>query len=86
MSEIADYVKGHYPPHQAAAFLDGADPWIIAHAMAYGGTVVTFESRAPKSNKPKIPDVADHFGVVSTDLWKLLRQLRVSFGLRETNK
>lgn len=83
MREIADYVKSRYPRHEADAFLKGADPWIIAHAKAYGGTVVTFESRAPNSKRAKIPDVADYFNVASIDLWDMLRQLRASFRLLE---
>jgi len=55
--QIADYVNNTYLQYQASEFLNGADPWIIAHAKAYGGRVVTFEKRAPNSKKPKIPDI-----------------------------
>lgn len=76
--EIADYVNDRYPPHQAAHFLGGADPWIVAHAKAHSGMVVTFEARAPLGNKPKIPDVCDHFAVQCTNLWSVLRDLGLS--------
>ena len=75
LQEIADYANSRYPAHQAAHFLDGADPWIIAQAKAHGGVVVTFEARAPQGNKPKIPDVCDHFAVESRNLWSVLREL-----------
>lgn len=78
--EIADYVNGHYPSHQAAAFLDGADPWLIAHAKAHGGTVVTFEESRPHSQKPKIPDICAAFGLQRPiKIWDVLRQLGASF-------
>lgn len=78
--EIADYVKNHYPPHEASHFLDGADPWVIAHAKTYGGRVVTSEVRAPKSAKPKIPDVCDKFVVKCLNIYEAVRKLGMSLG------
>jgi hypothetical protein len=81
LSKIADHVKNNYPDHNASKFLDGADPWLIAHANAHGGKVVTFETRVgPISRKPKIPNVADRFGVNTLDLYRLLHELSASFG------
>jgi predicted nucleic acid-binding protein len=77
--EIADYVNARYRYHQASAFLKGADPWIIAHAKAHGGEVVTFEKSAPNSSKPKIPDVANQFEVECKNLWVVLRELGAEF-------
>lgn len=85
--QIADYVNEHYKPYKAQEFLAHADPWIIAHAKACGGEVVTFECRAnPNSTSPavKIPDVADAFDVKCLDLWKLLRVLHVSLDLLDS--
>ena len=76
---IADYVNANYPLHQAAKFLEDADPWIIAHANAHGGKVVTFEVSAPNSQKPKIPDVGRAFGVETVNLYEVLRELGASF-------
>jgi len=76
---IADYVNANYPLHQAAEFLRGADPWVIAHANAHGGKVVTFEVAAPNSQKPKIPDVGRAFGVEAVNLYEVLRELGASF-------
>jgi len=73
--QIVDYVNGKYPQYQASEFLDGADPWIIAHAKAYGGRVVTFEVSAPASKDPKIPDVGDKFGVKTLNIYKMAREL-----------
>ena len=73
--KIADYVEDNYPPHQATEFLKGADPWIIAHAKAHGGRVVTFERAAPHSKKPKIPVISDEFGVKAMNIYEVLREL-----------
>jgi hypothetical protein len=75
--QIAIYVNDNYPQFQASEFLDGADPWIIAHAKAYGGRVVTFEVPAPNSNKPKIPDVAAQFDIRTLNIYQMVRELGI---------
>ena len=77
--QIADYVNNTYPQHQASDFLNGADPWIIAHAKAYGSRVVTFEKGAPNSKKPKIPDICQQFGMEDClNLYEMARELGMS--------
>ena len=67
-----------YSPQWIQDFVKGSDPWIIAHAKALGGQVVTFEeSVPPSSTKVKIPDVAAQFDVKCTNLWKMLADLNV---------
>ena len=57
-----------------------ADPWVIAHAMATGGAVVTHEQKNPAiSNKVKIPNVCGHFGVRYIDVYLMLRERGVSW-------
>lgn len=68
-----------YAAHHVAAFLDGADPWIIAHALAKGGRVVTFEKPEPMSSKPKIPDVASGLGINCINVYDMLTMLGASF-------
>jgi len=81
-TQIADYVNATYLPEEAEKFLDGADPWIIAQAIASGTKVVTHESRVgANSTKVKIPNVADHFGVECIGPYQLLRELNARFGL-----
>lgn len=65
--------------HHITKFLDDADPWIIAHAKALGGRVVTFEKSRPLSAKPFIPDVADKIDVACITLWDMLSELKVKF-------
>lgn len=76
-SQIVQYVEGNnrYKPYWVAKFLDGADPWVIAYAKALGGRVVTFEVPQPEAKKPKIPDVAGHFGIRCITLWDMLDEL-----------
>lgn len=77
--QIADYVNNTYPQHQASEFLNGADPWIIAHAKAYGGRVVTFEKGAPNSKRPKIPDICQQFRMEDClNLYEMARELGMS--------
>lgn len=80
LRQIADYVSQTYEPNRVRKFLGGADPWIIAHAMAYGGKVVTQETRVdPRARDAKIPNVSSHFGVTSVTTWDMLRELQASF-------
>ncbi len=77
-AQIAESVTKNpqYAIEEIHIFLSGADPWIIAHAKALGGKVVTFETSAPKSKRVKIPDVAEKFGVKCTSLWDMLSDLK----------
>lgn len=79
LGQVSEHVNSRYEKHLGAAFLGGADPWLIAHAKVGGGRVVTHETAAPRGKAPKIPDVANEFGVETLVLWKLLRELGASF-------
>jgi hypothetical protein len=76
-TEVVDYVAGNnrYRPYWVTKFLDGGDPWMVAYAKALGGRIVTFETPQPEARKPKIPDVAGHFGVNCITLYNMLREL-----------
>ena len=80
-SEIADYVRATYQVVHVQTFLRGADPWVIAHARAEGGRVVTLEVREPAAKtikRAKIPDVCDHFGIECLTPYEMLRRLKLS--------
>ena len=81
LRSVVAYVNANYPPnHVTSRFLDRADPWVIAHALAEGGAVVTLEARVPaNSQKVKIPNVCDHFNVQSVTTYQMLRDLGVSW-------
>jgi hypothetical protein len=66
-----------YKSAQIEVFSRGADAFVIAHAMADGGTVVTFESALyPDSQKIRIPDICAHFSVPCINLVQLLIALK----------
>lgn len=52
-----------YTPDSIGNFLGKADPHLIAQAMVYGCTVVTWEAPRPKSTKVQIPDVCEGLNV-----------------------
>lgn len=74
-AEVARYVQsqGHLNIKLVEEFLDGADPWLVAKAMTDGSTIVTQEKYVPpESTKPKIPNVAEYFGVSYCDVFEAL--------------
>lgn len=74
--QIASLVQSAYEPPYSAKFLDGADPWVIAHALDGKGTVVTHEiSVASNSKEVKIPNVCDRVGVQCIDPYSAFRKL-----------
>ena len=79
--EVAQHVSERYAPNQARKFLDVADPWLTAHAIASGGKVVTQETRARENSKRvKIPSVCDAFGVETLNTYDMLRELGATIG------
>jgi hypothetical protein len=79
--QIADYVfnSGRYQQPFALEFSRCADPWLIAHAMADKGIIVTQETeRHSEAQKVRIPDVAGKFDVDCMKVWDMLRALKVT--------
>ena len=78
--EIAEYVEEKYQstsPAKVGDFLAKADCWIIAHAKAKGGTVVTRESKVDKTSQtPKVPNVCEKFDVPFIETKELLKLLK----------
>ena len=81
LQRVSTYVVGRYPDNQPRRrFLDRADPWIIAHAIAEGGSVVTHEQNDPEgSSKVKIPNVCEYFEVRCIDVYQMLREQGVAW-------
>ena len=84
LARVSNYVNAHYVQHQAADFLAGADPWVIANAMAHGGKIVSHEAPDTHTNvkkrEAKIPDVAGHFGIQTMHINELFPALGAKFG------
>ena len=82
-AEIAAYVAGRYPPERVAESLKGADLWLIAHARANGGRVVTLETLVnAQSRKPKIPNICAQFAIRPATTSDMLRSLGAVLDLR----
>jgi hypothetical protein len=80
--KVVNYVQNNsrYRQQWIASWLAGADPWIVAYPMALGGRIVTFEKPAPTGKKPKIPDVAQQFGIKCLTIWDMLTELAFKIG------
>jgi hypothetical protein len=84
MGAVAAYVQtkheGRNMQHHIGKFLAGADPWLIAHAMDDGGTVVTQEERAKKhESRIKVPDVCKAMRAAWCDIYEMLDRLKARF-------
>lgn len=66
-------------PHLVNEFLSGADGWIIAHAMATNGIVVTQELARSAKGKIKIPTVAKALDVRCINTRQMLDALKADF-------
>lgn len=80
MTAIADHVCGKHTPQSAADFLKGGDPWVIAHALATGGFVVTEELRNKYKSKIKIPVVCKELKVPWKATHEMCKELGAKFG------
>jgi hypothetical protein len=80
---IGRFVLENYTTEHAAEFLNGGDPWLIAHGMADNGfKIITFElyqipQRHSKTKlyqgKVRLPFVAKSFEVDCVDLFEVMR-------------
>ena len=53
----------------------GADPWVIALAMiTQNCVIVTEENPTHSNNRPKIPDVCDHFNLQCIKIVELIER------------
>ena len=58
----------------------GADPFVVALALARDGTVVTDEKATGNVRKPKIPDACEAVGVRCVNLLAFIREQGWAFG------
>ena len=81
--EIAAHLQGkNHEPRHVAEFLRGADGWVIAHALAEDGVVVTQENERPGKSKIKVPTVAKALGVKWCDVHEMLRVFKADLSGR----
>lgn len=78
LAEVHQAVRSRTPTYTDAAvneFFAGADPWLIAHCLAHGHTLVTEEVPDPqRKKKVRIPDVAVVLGVGTMPMLSMIRE------------
>lgn len=73
-----------YEPAAINSFLQVADYYLVAHALAQGHTVVTHEKPANSPKKIKIPNVCIGLGIKFMTPFEMLRRERARFVLGAT--
>ena len=68
-----------YEPAAVNTFLQVADYYLVAHALAYGHILVTHEIASTSTKKIKIPDACLGLGVKCVTPFEMLRRERVRF-------
>ncbi len=78
---IADHVNQTCDQAEGDKFLNGADAWVIAHAMAGGAVAVSQEKLVGIGSKMvKVPNICAHFDVPCIRTDQLLRDLKKGKG------
>ena len=84
LARVSTWATGQtYEPAAIATFLQVADYWLVAHALAHGCTVVTHEVPAASVRKIKIPNACVGLGVPCINPYEMLRRERARFVLGE---
>lgn len=72
---VSDWAGGHgYQPAAVATFLQVADYWLVAHALAHRCIVVTHEVPADTASKIKIPNACISLGLRCMTPYEMLRR------------
>lgn len=80
LGSVSTWVTGQgYEPAAVNTFLQVADYYLVAHALAYGHTVVTHEKAAPQAKKIKIPNVCIGLNIKCMTPYEMLRTERARF-------
>ncbi len=72
---------GNFDPAAVSVFLQIADYWLVAHALAHDCTVVTHEVAADTVKKIKIPNACLELGLRCMSTYEMLRRERARFVL-----
>ena len=82
LSTVSDWVvSNEYAPSAVDEFLQAADCYLVAHALATGYGVVTHEVRSTSKKKIKLPDICDGLAVECLTPFTLLRREQARFVL-----
>jgi len=82
LGRVSSWAIGqHYEPAAVNTFLQIADYYLVAHALAHGYTVVTHEIASTSTKKIKIPDACIGLGIKCMSPFEMLRLERARFVL-----
>ena len=82
LGKVSTWATGQrYDPSAVSTFLQVADYYLIAHALAHGLTLVTHEIASSSTKRIKIPDACIGLGVKCMTPYEMLRRERARFVL-----
>jgi len=82
LARVSAWATGQtYEPAAIATFLQVADYWLVAHALAHGFAVVTHEVPSESTRKIKIPNACVGLGLTCVSPYEMLRRERARFVL-----
>ena len=82
LATVSSWATGqNYEPAAVSTFLQVADFYLVAHALAHGHVVVTHEVAAASTKKIKIPNACIGVGVKCVSPIEMLRHERARFVL-----
>jgi len=80
LGQVSTWAMGQqYEPAATSTFLQVADYYLVAHALAHGHTVVTHETASPTTKNIKIPNACIGLGVKCMTPFEMLRHERARF-------
>jgi len=80
LATVSNWANGQqYEPAAVSTFLQVADYYLVAHALAYRYTVVTHEVPAASTRKIKIPDACIGIRIKCMTPFEMLRRERARF-------
>lgn len=83
---VSEWAQGqNFEPAAVSTFLQVADYFLVAHALAHGFVVVTHEIAAQTTRRIKIPNACIALGVRCMTPYEMLRRERARFVLAGTD-
>lgn len=83
LGDVSNWViSQNYEQAAVNTFLQVADYYLVAHALAHGHTVVTHEKAASTTKRIKIPNACIGLGIKCMTPFEMLRTEKARFILR----
>src|SRR6266705_2398610 len=84
LAKVSTWVTGqNYEPAAINTFLQVADYYLVAYALAHGQTVVTHEKASTSTKNIKIPEPCIGLGIKCMNPFEMLRKERARFVLEQ---